>query len=1009
MLPELHNYGKELSLIMNSGVQFLDFGLKIDWKDKDWRAKSMGSFGKSENSPLRRLIEHKSGEGFCDSTDLTRIVQVDLEISVEDSFKLFDGVWLPIPVLRTVPPDRFDEGPYNWARARIIKLATPDQEGNTHRITIAFDTKVFPNRADVAYLAPTEEDIRSGVVFGLAHQSNQMSWFLDYKWVNEWLLELFTELAPDAERLKIHPDDLENDVREKVYQGHYLNILAMLGTEIEMPRIKVISNRSDDIIKSIPVDMILDVGNSRTCGILIEDHEQEKDGLKKRYELQLRDLTLPERVYSEPFESRIEFAQAFFGKDHFSVQSGRRDAFQWPTIARVGKEAGRLASRREGNEGSTGLSSPKRYLWDDSKYEQGWRFNSSYVKTDYEPYATADPLSGLINEFGEALHTLRDEIDEEFERKMPVFQPKYSRRSLMTFMLSEVLMQALMQINSPAQRAKLEHSRTPRYLRSIILTIPPAMPKPEREIFRQSVYQAAGLVWKALGWDKSESDLDFEKITEREKYWPILPEVIIQWDEATCGQVVYFFNETQNNYGGRPEEFIKALRRPDKKQKEGITIATVDIGGGTTDLVINDYTLDYGENGGTGSNAYILPTQRFRDGFKVAGDDILLDVIRDVVVDSLTEALKKLGLRDPDPILSELIGAQALKVQDALLRQQLTLQVFSPIGLRILKEYELYDPLTNENSLNGLTFRELLSEVEQPTESVLSYINEPIARALGNPDFTILDLPVRVDLRRIHTLFIRGDYYDICKTFNSLCEVVNSYQCDVLLLTGRPSRLPGVQAFFKSRLPLPAGRILPLHHYRTGNWYPFHKQGRIEDPKTTAAVGAMLCFLSKNLRLPNFYFRSVAMKAYSTVKYIGLLDNNNVIKDSNVYYQNIDLDNDDYDFPDTSFEVRGPIRLGFRQLNVERWVAAPLYTLSIENREWAAMLGNEGVVLEVTLGIKNNKNSKERAENFYIKSVTSSNGRSCSRDRDIKLRLNTMADAGLGETQYWLDSGCVKR
>lgn len=72
----------------------------------------------------------------------------------------------------------------------------------------------------------------------------------------------------------------------------------------------------------------------------------------------------------------------------------------------------------------------------------------------------------------------------------------------MTFMLSEVLMHALIQINSPTQRAKLEHSRTPRYLRSIILTVPPAMPKPEREIFRNSVYQAIGLVWKSLGWDK---------------------------------------------------------------------------------------------------------------------------------------------------------------------------------------------------------------------------------------------------------------------------------------------------------------------------------------------------------------------------------------------------------------------------------------------------------------------------------------------------------------------------
>ncbi len=28
MLPDLHHYGKEISLIMNSGVQFLDFGLK---------------------------------------------------------------------------------------------------------------------------------------------------------------------------------------------------------------------------------------------------------------------------------------------------------------------------------------------------------------------------------------------------------------------------------------------------------------------------------------------------------------------------------------------------------------------------------------------------------------------------------------------------------------------------------------------------------------------------------------------------------------------------------------------------------------------------------------------------------------------------------------------------------------------------------------------------------------------------------------------------------------------
>ncbi|EGP03905.1 hypothetical protein GEW_10942, partial [Pasteurella multocida subsp. gallicida str. Anand1_poultry] len=52
-------------------------------------------------------------------------------------------------------------------------------------------------------------------------------------------------------------------------------------------------------------------------------------------------------------------------------------------------------------------------------------------------------------------------------------------------------------------------------------------------------------------------DLNFDSKDSRESYWPMLPEVVIQWDEATCGQVVYFFNETQNNYGGRPENLLK--------------------------------------------------------------------------------------------------------------------------------------------------------------------------------------------------------------------------------------------------------------------------------------------------------------------------------------------------------------------------------------------------------------------------------------------------------------------
>ncbi|OTQ60373.1 virulence factor SrfB [Gilliamella sp. A7] len=1008
MLPEIRNYGQEVTLIMNSGIQFLDFALKIDWKDNQWRSKVNGCFiDPSESGALVRLIEDIDNGKFFAPDNLSFAVTPTQEISVEQSLKLYDGIWLPVPILRSIPPERFDKGPHNWSRVRIISIPEgEDPDGNTHRITFAFDTKIFTNMQDVAYLAPTENDVKTGAVFSLAHRSDQVSWYLEQKWITSWLIDLFQELAPQSERLKVHKDDIDLEIANKAYYGHYLNILNLLANSLQLPKIKIVSNNRDDVIKSIPVDMILDVGNSRTCGILIEDHVQDKDSLNRRYELEIRDLTQPEHIYNEPFESRVEFAQTFFGKEHFSLQSGRRDTFRWPSIVRVGKEASRLASRREGNEGATGLSSPKRYLWDQEKYEQGWRFNSHYVKSDHEPFATAEPFSSLINEYGEALHILSNEIEEEFDRKMPVFHPKYSRSSLMTFMLCEVLMHALMQINSVAQRNKLEHARTPRNLRSIILTIPPAMPKPEQAIFKSCVYQAIGLVWKSLGWDNSDDNIDFSNPEQLKSIWPNIPEVYIQWDEATCGQVVYLFNETQNNYNGRSEEFIASMVRPDKTNKQKLTIATVDIGGGTTDLVINDYELDYGANKQlNSSNAYLVPTQRFRDGFKVAGDDILLDIIQDTVLSSLTTGLKQIGLVDPNLILSTIIGSQQVSIQDAVLRQQLTLQLFTPVGLQVLKLYELYEPLHAEKHVYNMTFGELLQN-NVMTDNVLNFINEPVRRALNNPEFSVLDLNVEINLKRIHHLFIRGDYYNICKTFDALSEIISCYQCDVLLLTGRPSRLPGVQSYFRSRLSIPAGRVLPLHGYYTGGWYPFHKQERIDDPKTTAAVGAMLCFLSKNLRLANFYFRSANMELYSTVKYIGLLDNLNMIKKENIYYQDIDLDDPDYDFPELSFEIRGTTRLGFKQLDTDRWPASPIYILTIENSDVAKRLSAEGVVLEVTLGIKNRQKT---VENFYIKDVKASDGRACSKTKDIKLSLNTMVNSGLISTQYWLDSGIIKR
>jgi hypothetical protein len=88
----------------------------------------------------------------------------------------------------------------------------------------------------------------------------------------------------------------------------------------------------------------------------------------------LRDLSHPERVYDEPFPSRVEFARNVFGDEKLSRRSGR-SAFLWPTVTRVGFEAQALSYFSHGAEGNTGLASPKRYLWDTDPRHHAWRFN----------------------------------------------------------------------------------------------------------------------------------------------------------------------------------------------------------------------------------------------------------------------------------------------------------------------------------------------------------------------------------------------------------------------------------------------------------------------------------------------------------------------------------------------------------------------------------------------------------------------------------------------------------
>ncbi|EAB6524262.1 hypothetical protein ABM44_004558, partial [Salmonella enterica subsp. enterica serovar Isangi] len=538
----------------------------------------------------------------------------------------------------------------------------------------------------------------------------------------------------------------------------------------------------------------------------------------------------------------------------------------------------------------------------------------------------------------------------------------------------------------------------------LILTLPSAMPKQEREIFRQRMFEALALVWKAMGWHPQDEDFTTPK--QREKSVVPVPEIQMEWDEASCGQLVWLYNEAISHYAGRTESFFNALARPDRQPEPGVVpgralrVASIDIGGGTTDMAIVHYQLD----DGVGANVKITPHLLFREGFKVAGDDLLLDIIQRCVLPSLQTALQRAGVTDAAALLATLFGDSGRIDTQAILRQQTALQLFMPLGHAVLSAWEqsdINDPFAGLHA----TFGDLL--IRRPTSNVMNYIQQAIDHALpsGSPTFDIFNVPLQIQFSQLQEALLAGQF-TLTTPLHAVCEAISHYHCDILLVTGRPTCLPGVQALIRHLQPVPVNRIVWMDKYQVHEWYPFSQQGRIGNPKSTAAVGAMLCSLALDLRLPRFNFKAADIGAYSTVRYLGVLDNTvNTLRDENIWYHEIDLDKPGATLDARlHFPLRGNVTLGFRQLANSRWPATPLYCLNINSAELAKTIAGDGV-LNVRLKLRGS--SKDSApESFILSDAWLQDGTPVAADA-LTLKLNTLADRRHSGSHYWIDSGSV--
>lgn len=985
-----------ISLIPDSLIQFETIVLDATEcgriRANFWEESTGAANGNGAPEFVLRALEEDPESGnmvfYVDDRQRVAPDEAGYVIRRKEIFEIFENEWVPLPYLARIGSadnEGFRPGPANWVRGRLRRTESREG-GETILLNIAFDTTVAPH-FDGHYMAPTPDDEARGQKFAFVADLESISWLIDSSWLKDWLEELQREAALAVPgRKRPVPEDAEQQPVLK-HLATYLAFLRMVAQAGAPPVAQILTATNEP---PVAVDLVLDLGNFRSCGILIEEHPGTRQREADSYVLELRDLAQPELAYGDPFSSRIEFGRATFGRDSHSRRSGRPHAFVWQSPVRTGPEAERMMGARIGTEGLSGLSAPKRYLWDTRPSDQGWRFNNG-LNRDGQPSdpAVNGPFRRAIQETLGAQRRFRVSPDD-VKAAQPVGPSVLSRSLLFMLMLSELIMQAIMYMNSPGFRSKRRDSARPRLLRSVMLTMPPGMPVAEQRIFRARAEAAIAFVWSVTGRPGKP------------------PTLRAELDEATATQIVWLHNEVTERLGGHVEALFDLYGdgRVGEEERPAIRVASIDIGGGTTDLMITTYTHIGGDA--------LSPHQDFRESFKIAGDDLLERVILTVVLPPLEKALTDAGIVEAHKLLVRLLerdyGNQ--DERDRHRRRLFVSTVLEPAALRALGLYEQVNDLAQgEIGQFALGDDTVARGDDDHRTRCVAFLREQIEihvrglnRGEGPSDFDLFGVVVDVDVETVEKA-IRATLETV---LSSLTELVWSYGCDVLLLSGRPSKLRRVRNLITGAMPVAPHRIVAMHDYTVGRHYPFtDSAGRISDPKTTVVVGAALCIKAEG-KLQNFVLRTGKLVMRSTARFIGKMERTGVIREADILLENIDLDdrpNEDIRFTLRNFE--GVTMVGFRQLPLERWTTTPLYCV-----EFAAGTREETQRLSMPLTIEFERKSdiedaEEKGdfsgrEGFHVSEITDADGQ-VVRSGLVSLRLQTT----LNPEGYWRDTGCL--
>ncbi len=967
------------------------------------------------NALLRCLTRSDDGEIYLDvqtgepvvnplTGQADSSIQPSYSISHDKALAPFLGKWVPLPFFRSegnigALETRHRYGPTDWARAMVKELPEPNRQGNTHRLVVAFDTHVQPD-IDVTHVSPdegyaslAEMDMHDGAEFSLATGFKSYAWFLGLDWMRDWLRELFHDtLRRKFPNRAVRESDIEHRYE---HLARYVAFIEMLGATEMVPVVKLTDPRRHTA--PIDVDLVLDIGNSRTIGMLIEKRPGESMSLDNGSVLELRDLSNPSAHHRNTFSSYVCFSRAKFGDPHgYARGSGRnRPSFSWPSVVRVGPEALRLATGSRREEGQTSMSSPKRYLWDLKPRVQEWR----YAPDPNDPLSQESPVNsgdfvGFVNNEGTPLHVFDSKKAAALEftkgqSDFPVTEPRFSRSSMMMFLMAEIITHALVQVNSPAQRNNRLNPDIPRRLRSIILTTPPAMSVSERKLYQQWANWAVDVVWKALEWD------GYSQKSEDYRFKPTLR---MDLDEASATQLVFVYNEIEKRFAGDSAQYFETFGKPRQRyqNKPTLRVASIDIGGGTTDMVITTYLAE-----SAGATNILIPHQEFREGFNVAGDDVLKSVIENHLIPDLTAFLAKHNPSVSRETVMRRLGRDAVDLteKERNLRAQFAQQVLVPIAFSIFAKIEKVE-MEDLQSFSAYKIDVRTALEQGPDPEVVQFIRRLITQQ--DESFDLMAWQPTLDLAAVGTTISAT----LSPYLLNMAEVVKLWDCDFLVLSGRPSCLAPIRSVLLKSPPVLPSRIVAMSKYEVESWYPFWTslEGKIDDPKTTGVVGALLFTVSEG-NLQNFHIRTSSLKPASTIKYIGAMTVDKQIRDRFLLFGGADVSQIRDEEITCSMAFQTQTFIGFRQMKVERWKTTPFYQLVFADQraaERAARKGPYNVTLSYSRRFDEDEDPRFNVENegvLRIVDIADREGSAVAKS-DLVLSLKSLWD-----DSHWLDTG----